>query len=155
MSKRLFPAFMYTPTFGWVLLVAMLWLNFKALDVFHGMARLPFVVFTTVGVLFLGRELLRGKDFLKDPVGAARTIPGPRYENAYLVLHINIKQSPPVVVYAHIYSSSAKDLTGYGSEAKADLYRVQAATFAEALHEMEQITPLYFPWVVPLMTRDR
>ncbi len=154
MSKRLFPAFVYTRPFAWALLVASLWLNFKALDVFHGMTRLPFVVFTTISVMFLGRELLRGEDFLKEPPPPARPRVPYRYR-AYLVVHLNIKRSPPVATFAGIYSSSSRDLTSIGGEAHADLYSVEADSYHQASEELERIAPLYFPWVEPLMRRYR
>ncbi len=145
---------MYSREFASALLVAMLWLGFKALDEFHGMTRLPFVVFTTLGVLFLGRELLRGKDFLKEPTPPPSPRRTHRYR-AYLVAHINFKQSPPTVTFVGIYSSSASDLTNCGSEAHADLYSVEAASYHDASEDMEQVARLYFPWVVPLMKRYR
>ncbi len=153
MSKRIFPGFVYTREFASALLVALLWLNFKALDVFHGMARLPFVAFTTISVLFLGRELLRGKDFLKEPLPPPPRRPY-RYR-AYLVAHISFRQTPPTVTFVGIYSSSASDLTNCGSEAHADLYSVEAASYHDASEDMEQVARLYFPWVVPLMKRYR
>lgn len=151
MRKGIFPAFMYTPAFGWALLIAMLWLNFKALDVFHGMARLPFVVFTTIGVLFLGRELLRGKDFLKEPAPPRARV----RMRAYLVVHLDTKQSPPIATFVDIYSASARDLTSIGGEAHADLYVLECDSYHEASEELRRVATLYFPWVVPLMTRSR
>lgn len=151
MSKRLFPAFVYTVAFKQMLFIALMGINFKALDVFHGMARLPFLLFGLFGGAFLIRELWR-----ENPLNPA-SVPVRKapFHSAYLVVHLDIKQSPPVAVFVHIYSSSAKDMTTFGGEAKADLYHVRAEKFTEALREMEQIAPLYFPWVVPLMTRNR
>lgn len=73
---------------------------------------------------------------------------------AYLVLHLDLRHSPPVATFACIYSNSARDLTMTGApEARADLYMVECDTFEEALREMERIQPLYFPWVTPLLVR--
>ncbi len=81
----------------------------------------------------------------------ARAIP----YSAYLVVHLNTRQSPPMATFVGIYSSSASDLTNIGGEAHADLYEVTAASYHEASEEMARIAPIYFPWVVPLMTRNR
>lgn len=72
---------------------------------------------------------------------------------AYLVVHLDLRQSPPVASFACIYSCSARDLTCIGGEARADVYKVEADTFEEALREMKRIQPLYFPWITPLMNR--
>jgi len=159
MRNRLLPAFVYTREFATVLLLAMLWFSFKTLDAFPRPRDWTFVAAflpLTVGIVWLEFQLLRPGKFLHDPPRRVEPPPrGAHLESAYLVIHLDISQAPPVATYAHIYSSSAQQLTGFGREAKVDLYRVQAATFEEALHEMEQIAPLYFPWVVPLMTRKR
>ncbi len=72
----------------------------------------------------------------------------------YLVVHLDLKVSPPVALFVHMYSCSAKDLTMTGArEARADLYMVEADTFSEALDEMERLQPLYFPWATEWMVR--
>ncbi len=107
------------------------------------------------GLIALGfMELLR-REPSPQVVSAPSPLSRPLRSRAYLVLHIDITQSPPVATFACIYSASAQDLTRFGRESKADLYRVEADTFTEAHDELEQIVPLYFPWVVPLMTRNR
>lgn len=83
----------------------------------------------------------------------AQPVPFRSLSRAYLVVHLDLRQSPPVASFACIYSCSARDLTCIGCEARADVYKVEADTFEEALREMKRIQPLYFPWLTPLMTR--
>ena len=108
------------------------------------------IICTVVSLwIFVEKNLdrLRGKP----PESPARR---PTSEHAYLVIHFNIKVSPPVATFVCIYSASARHLTNAGTgEAKADIYKVSAPTFAEAHAEMQRIAPLYFPWVTPLMRR--
>jgi len=158
MSKRIFPAFVYTRNFAAGVLLVMLWLSFKMLDVFPRPRDATFLaVFMPLilGCVWMFLQLVRSGEFLADPSPTqAPATPRP-WAYAYLVIHIDITQSPPVATFACIYSASAQDLTRFGKETKAELYRVGAKTFSEAYDEMEQIVPLYFPWVVPLMTRNR
>jgi hypothetical protein len=91
-------------------------------------------------------------------VAAAESKPArPKWrERAYLVVHLDLRVSPPTAIFVHIYSNKARDLTLTGvPEARADLYMVEADTFQEALDEMTRIQPLYFPWATPLMTRKQ
>lgn len=74
----------------------------------------------------------------------------------YLVVHLDLRTSPPQVLFVTTYSCKAKDLTLTGTpEARADLYMTEADTFQEALDEMRRIQPLYFPWATPYLTRKR
>ena len=75
---------------------------------------------------------------------------------AYLVVHLDLKRSPPTVLFVTTYSSSAKDLTMTGlHEARADLYMCEAPTLEEALEHLRYIQPQYFPWATEFMTRQR
>jgi hypothetical protein len=90
-------------------------------------------------------------EHLATPPKEPRPRPAPYY--AYLVLHLDTRQSPPTVVFADVYSAKGQDLTRFGHEANVDLYRVSGSSFHEASEELEQIIPLYFPWVMPLRRR--
>ena len=87
----------------------------------------------------------------------ATTTPTRRLRSrCYLVVHLDLKVSPPTVLFVHTYSCSAKDLTHTGArEARTDLYMIEADTFQEALDEMRVVQPLYFPWATPYLTRNR
>jgi hypothetical protein len=153
--RRHFPTWFYTPSVGSVLLIALLWLSFHNFDVL-GKNGGPtwywaFSIALACASVFLTYVLVKAGD---EPLEAEPEAPPIRYR-AYLVLHINTRQHPPVVTFAHVYSASARDLTLTGGEAHADLYSLTADSYHEAHEELMQIIPLYFPWVVPLLTRQQ
>lgn len=105
---------------------------------------LIFFVFITLGIF---RETPA-----RSPAPTRRSL----RSRCYLVVHLDLKVSPPAVVFVHTYSCGAKDLTHTGArEARADLYMIEADTFQDALDEMQRIQPLYFPWATPYLTRNR
>lgn len=92
------------------------------------------------------------------PARTPQPHPPPRKlrSRCYLVVHLDLRTTPPQVLFVTTYSCKAKDLTLTGApEARADLYMTEADTFQEALDEMRRIQPLYFPWITPHLTRKR
>ncbi len=135
------------------------WLTFRTLDNVLAMPHRHWllVAFLVVQLVFLA-TLTYAIVATSDRVAAPPPKPHTHVQraSAYLVVHLDLKVSPPVALFVHTYSCSAKNLTHTGArEARADLYMIEADTFQEALDEMERLQPLYFPWATPLLTRKR
>lgn len=76
---------------------------------------------------------------------------------AYLVAHIDITVSPPVVSSVGIYSESAVSLTNHWrTNRNADLLSIQSDDFGKAYDEMRRFveTDALMGWVRPLMRRQ-
>lgn len=154
MRKR-FPRWFYT-TPGTVLWLAFIWLTFGCVDMLiKGGAPRWFSVLTVVVscvAIVITYIQVTG---VGASASASAAPPAFVPYRAYLVIHFDIKQTPPVATFVDIYSASARHLTSIGGEGKADLYVAEGNSYHEASESLERIAPLYFPWVVPLMTRSR
>lgn len=62
---------------------------------------------------------------------------------AYLVAHLDTKQSPPVVCSIDIYSSRASMLTGLMSRFAFDVLQAQGQDFEDARRELLAILAYY------------
>ena len=154
---RIFPRWFYTAPVGTVIWIATMWCTFHNFDLL-GKNGGPwwfwaFAIAMACASVFLTYVLVRDADPPRQSEGTS----GPRVipYRAYLVIHLDIRQSPPVATFADVYSASASDLTSVGGEAHADLYSLTGESYHQAHEELMQIIPLYFPWVMPLLTRQR
>lgn len=159
------PKQLQKPWFGTVAWLTMVYLTYVMIDGLRDRTSPPswwLVAFSVVqGILVIAvtYAIVAAGDEAVSQAKQLTPAPTPRrplLSRAYLVVHLDLRVSPPTVSFVHIYSCKASDLTMTGArEARADLYMVEADTFQEALDEMERLQPLYFPWVTPLMTRSR
>lgn len=72
--------------------------------------------------------------------------------SAYLVAHIDVKQSPPVVVRVSIKSCASRLLTRVGNGIEyADIYSIPGLWFEEGCQAIEEMIDRgEFAWVKPL-----
>lgn len=76
---------------------------------------------------------------------------------AYLVVLLDITQTPPVAVEVGIYSSSAAELTlPLNRICAADIISTQAESYHEAQESLKRIVQTVPPyaWMIPLMRRN-
>ncbi len=148
--RRIFPRWFYTPPVGTVTLLAVMWFTFHNFDLWST-AHWWYRAFTLALALATGALTYL---IVKSDMGSVPVRSRPKaIHYAYLVVHIDTRQSPPVAKFACIYSSRGQDLTMTGGEAHADVYRVSGDTYAEAANHMRRVAPLYFPWIEPLLVR--
>jgi hypothetical protein len=141
---------------GWV--TACFWVAVTvAIEASHVPAKIASIALLVVSAMSATAAVFRKPiPVIPATVQPTTRVARPWRDRCYLVVHLDLKVTPPAVAFVHTYSCSAKDLTHTGArEARADLYMVEADTFQAALDEMRRVQPLYFPWVTPYLTRNR
>jgi hypothetical protein len=153
MRRRIFPRFVYTRPFGWVLAGAVVLVLIRSVQAMHDESLFLRVFgiwsLATFGLaeLWLIREILAPGPFLD--VGAQPTTTRAIPYTAYLGVTIDTRNLR--VVRACFYSQAASAVTTMDHEYCVDIDAWDAETFGEALDVARTYAPKSYPWLVPLL----